>query len=89
MCVGELRSDAVPHMRGKRCAVYEYERGTSTRDRVANGLAPKAIGLGHVPARRGRARARGGALLVAGSCTTWRRCRYGSVVCGMPIAATK
>jgi len=27
--------------------------------------------------------------LPAGSCTTRRRCRYGSLECGMPIAATK
>src|SRR5207237_8918055 len=55
MCVGELRSDAVPHMRGKRCAVYEYERGTSTPDRAAYGLAPNAIGHGDGPRRFGRA----------------------------------
>src|ERR1700693_4369285 len=77
VCVDEVWSNAVPHMRGKRCAVYEYERGTRAPDRVANGLAPKAIGLvvRHVLARRGpRAPARGAVLLTSGSFTTLRRC---------------
>src|SRR6202022_3829647 len=51
MCVGEVWSNAVPHVRGKRCAVYEYERGTRAPDRVANDLAPKAIGLVRRPER--------------------------------------